>query len=386
VTLFYYLGVPALTGGVMALLLLILSVWLIRVYDFRGHPEPPQGRRFWNHQVWASGAWTANDSWATNITAVVAVIGSIYGITTAANSIFPGVALDRFAVVIALAGGIVTAAPLLFGVMYSLWMSRHPGATIGASVWLPVNGPGQPGAKSAPPPDGSLMHGPEAAIWTSADAAITLPGGATVNTRPSALESLSSAPDSSDWVGPGQTVEVPLGSHIAILARRLALPGGPDVIVPDESTLVISDGGEENPGSLKRMTVKGGAKITVAGGAEIRLPSDSLIQAPGRRPFVLSQERSFRLPQSADVLVGTLRVVILTAIVTIFGIGAEIGIAAVLAVGLSDASAAGRWSAAVIATIVGITVLCYSVTALRAIADPQPGSSLSSTPGTSFTL
>ena len=101
VTLFDYLAIPAIVGGSMALLLLILSILFVRGYDF-----PRRGRRwwrreFWNHPVSATAVWTLNDSWATNITSVAAAIGSIYGITTAANSIFPGVALDRFAILVA---------------------------------------------------------------------------------------------------------------------------------------------------------------------------------------------------------------------------------------------------------------------------------------------
>ncbi len=157
-----------------------------------------------------------------------------------------------------------------------------------------------------------------------------------------------------------------------------------------ESSILALPGQTGRDTSLQlpvRMDVPGGAKITVAGGAEVTLPEGAAVSAPSRPPFTLSPQRShFRLPQGSNVLTGTLGMVIVTALVTIFGIGAELGIAAVLAVGLSDASSAGRWFLGAGAVGLGIFALCYSVTALRTIADPQPGSSMSSTDGTSFTL
>jgi hypothetical protein len=77
---------------------------------------------------------------------------------------------------------------------------------------------------------------------------------------------------------------------------------------------------------------------------------------------------------------------ILAGIVTMIGIGVELGTAGVLAVGLSEASTFGRWAAFVILFVVGIFTLIYSITAIRTLADPQPGSSMSNSAGTSFTL
>jgi hypothetical protein len=58
----------------------------------------------------------------------------------------------------------------------------------------------------------------------------------------------------------------------------------------------------------------------------------------------------------------------------------------VLAVGLSEVNTFGRWVAFFILLALGIFTLWYSVTAIKALADPQPGSSMSNTAGTSFTL
>jgi len=134
VNLIDYLLVPALVGAGMLVLLLSLVLCCVTTRDWdgsrmRGSLRPRRGRRFWQQSVLASGAWTANDSWATNISASVAILGSVFGITSAANSLFPGVALDRFALLLLIAGGIVTAVPIVFGICYARWTTQHPGLT-----------------------------------------------------------------------------------------------------------------------------------------------------------------------------------------------------------------------------------------------------------------
>ena len=78
--------------------------------------------------------------------------------------------------------------------------------------------------------------------------------------------------------------------------------------------------------------------------------------------------------------------VLLAAMVTMFGAGAELGILTVLTVWFSELSTAWLVIAWLVAAFVAIFALGYSVTAIRSLADPQPGSSMSSTAGTSFTL
>ena len=74
------------------------------------------------------------------------------------------------------------------------------------------------------------------------------------------------------------------------------------------------------------------------------------------------------------------------AAVTMFGIGMEVGLACVLTFGLSAASQFWRWMMLAGSILIGLFVLWYSVAAVQALADPRPGSALSSTGGTSFTL
>ena len=55
-------------------------------------------------------------------------------------------------------------------------------------------------------------------------------------------------------------------------------------------------------------------------------------------------------------------------------------------IGYSDASGDGRRTLLALIAAVALFTLYYSTMAMRALADPQPGSSLSAVSGTSFTL
>jgi hypothetical protein len=129
----------------------------------------------------------------------------------------------------------------------------------------------------------------------------------------------------------------------------------------------------------------GAVKITVAGAAEVTLPAGLAMTAPRRAGVPLTEKRHFIIPQGTNTLVANMRLVIVTAIISMFGIGAEIGIAATLAV-LSDAAVLGRWVSFALIVAVGGFALWYGAAAIRTLADPQPGSSMSAAPGTSFTL
>jgi len=84
--------------------------------------------------------------------------------------------------------------------------------------------------------------------------------------------------------------------------------------------------------------------------------------------------------------VASLGTVLAAALMTMFGIGAELGIAGTLAFGLSGASGGWRWTMLAAIGLVAVLMLIYAVTAIGALANPEPGSSTSSAPGTSFTL
>lgn len=657
VSLLVYLVVPLVAGVAMVALLMFLILYVVRIYDwdgsrllpFRYGPQERErlrpNRDFWHRTVSASGAWTVNDSWATNIATGVAVLTAVLTTTTAANSLFPGVALDRFALVTVVAGGIVTAVPLAFGILYARWIERYRGITADCLItpamklppgcevtvqedtdvtWHPmgrglrhllvqdqsikltannsegqlkmpradsrwciaaVSGqvslsagsavtllagtafrpPGSPpsGGQQATPsrttlikavtvklpretsgapafsqwvriPPGETVtiedeanapHGlavgtaitlPEGAIAIYAEqspgtpeqdsresaarkavlldgtvtllggqetratlcspvenapagAEVTLPSGVEVKVsqpipdapaapRQPAVEAvdatvavkvpagavitapggavLGTADDPGGWstlLKAGGKIQVPLKSTINIHAYGgtvLALPGGSDVAVAGESYFkiisragaiaIVGDDlvspakaatGEETPGAAPQGTgpargqstpdkpdkpdqvlespVYGiwsaGAKITVAGTAEVILPAQMALTAPRRDDFVLTEIRHVIVPQAGVSLVADMWLVVVAALITMFGVGAQVGVAGTLAL-LSDAATAGQWIMLAIIALAACFTVYYGATAIRALADPQPGSSLSGTSGSSFTL
>jgi hypothetical protein len=133
------------------------------------------------------------------------------------------------------------------------------------------------------------------------------------------------------------------------------------------------------------LTAPGGAKITVAGQADVELPAGLAMMAPRRKAYVLPYARHLTVPAPANALGASMRLVIVAALLTVFGVGAQLGIAGVLAY-FSDASTTGRWTTFALLGAVAAFLLYYSTTAIRSLADPQPGSSMSAAPGTSFTL
>jgi hypothetical protein len=143
-----YIVFPLVGAFAMAILLLGLSLWRIRVYNWNREKQGPFSKRqanapklqryvnkeFWRHEVFASGAWTLNDSWATNIATGIAVVMAAVGLVPATDLFFRGVALDRFSALSTIAGGIAAAAPLAVAVRYARWIRRHPGVTDDAEL------------------------------------------------------------------------------------------------------------------------------------------------------------------------------------------------------------------------------------------------------------
>ena len=575
VTLNDYLVIPAIMGGAVTILSLILSGLSVWLYDRRRHRSPSGTRNWLTRPILGSGAWTANDSWATNISTGLVVVGAVLAATTAANSLFPGVALDRFAIVNVGAGFFVAAAPVLFGILYSWLTASKPGliadttvelprlrpATVslpsGASItvaadtviqdgsarWATVRGGGTyqvaPGAtirvaagiqgiarSLCEKITGALA---EAAVQASARTfagrfkraveralrdALCRParvqaasrGGvqadhtavqAGMQTLRLAIEQALVQPDSSDaeltddqirqkiakaveqngvWAAaenlvrvaagaPGSRVfpagieagvknvidamkreiqKIPLeGVYNAMACSGTAdigvLPGSVLKIDQWEGTLTIqaSDVLDQPPSPpvppdvpqpvapgvhlvqvvpatpagpsavpLDRpvfISATGGAKVTVTGTADMTLPKNTRIWAPGEDRqisgprkgaqipgphggyYILRKPRRLMVPQGTNVMVANLLIILSVNFLTMFGIGAELGIASVLA-DFSDATGYGHAGMFLALAAVALLVVIYAATATRTMADPEPGSSISSQTGVSFTL
>jgi hypothetical protein len=115
-----YLVIPF--AGFIFLYIVILSIFLLRrTYNSTHESRIPKIRRI---PVVASSAWTIRDSWATNITSGIVVVGAILASTPDARSLFPGVALSQFVLMSIVAAGIVLAAPAIFGIFHA-WLDRN---------------------------------------------------------------------------------------------------------------------------------------------------------------------------------------------------------------------------------------------------------------------
>ena len=107
-------------------------------------------------------------------------------------------------------------------------------------------------------------------------------------------------------------------------------------------------------------------------------------QLPGRSSCLKYRE-VLMLPHTGQVIAARLWVMLVAACLTVFGIGAELGYVGVLGYSLSAVNTAARVGCLVVAAIAWVTMLGYGVAAIRALANPKPGSALTAT-GTSFTL
>jgi hypothetical protein len=100
------------------------------------------GLEFWRTPLFAGAAWSFGDSWATSVTPLTALAGGVLTASGAVAGLVPGVDLTRFGLLMALAGGLTTLAPLLFGALNSLFPERRAGGpapqgeVIAASLWV----------------------------------------------------------------------------------------------------------------------------------------------------------------------------------------------------------------------------------------------------------
>ena len=140
VTLFYYLWIPLIAGGALALAMVLASLLRVRLYGTDRHRLRPWKSAYWGKTLYASGAWSASDSWATNISGTLVIIGSVIAaLPVSAATFFPGVTLDRFIPVNLAVGAILAAAPLVFGVLYTWRTARVAAATVDATLRLPAS-------------------------------------------------------------------------------------------------------------------------------------------------------------------------------------------------------------------------------------------------------
>jgi hypothetical protein len=315
VPVFWYLGIPALAGVFMVVLLLALCMARVKVYDKKNNHDDevsPWKPEYWRYRILASGAWTINDSWATNITAVVAVVGIILTTTSAVNSLFPGVALDRFAIVNACAGAIAAASPLVFGVLYAAWTHRDPGISTDATVTLPARVTARLSRQIGEFPEG-IACGARLGELTRVTPVTASPGDPGKLVRAGAPITLYA----------GMNVNLEAGTEIAVtggnpmcLAEKtqailsagtvITLAAGKDVLeVPiqlaeaaeatlDERTVIV-------PSACRWTRIPGGAQATLHALTKVTLPDGSTGKLANDITAQLSAGATARLSQPCSV-------------------------------------------------------------------------------------
>ena len=234
--------------------------------------------------------------------------------------------------------------------------------------------------------------------WALAGATVTLPAGtsvqhgsgtraisspATVTIPPGNPDSLSL---SKGWIAlPGDgtiilsgDVEIGIGVPVSLPG---APPGAPRALRYPPKTIHVEKNDPITVG-------KPGGTLKIVGVADVTLPAGTEISTPTGAPklpqTVLANDVSLKIPTAGNVIQAELRSVILAALVTMFGIGAQLGILGVLSFYLSAESGPARWAAVMLLALVALIVGLYAGLTTRAMADARPGSALSAS-ATSFT-
>ena len=359
----------------MVVLLFAFALASIKVYDWDDHPVRRLSRGFWQYSVAASGTWTTGDSWATNITPIIGILATAFGITTAASSLFPGVDLGPFQIVNLGAVTIIAAVPLAFSILYARWTMKNPGPTADSTIEpgtpLPkaIAGGADPlsGWRGHRAPVGAVLHiggwwGDSAARKFSDLVKVTITGEVVkvvaVAQRTKQLKS-------------GAAISIPPGTRLDIVpGKSISLPGGSDVLVTGVSALQITTGdGAPLPvpagqflaapakcrageGGRRRslrgasdavsgdpagapdtmlpspvwILAPGGAKVAATGVANVVLPTGTRVTAPRRARYCLKADRHVLVPQGSNTMVANMRLMVVSALLTIFGIGVQAGL------------------------------------------------------------
>ena len=383
-----YLWAPML-AGVIAVIVLVLLSGLIGVPCVDGQAVRTArlfDGKFWSARFYASAAWTFKDSGATNVTALGTAIAAVLATGTTLTAILPNVDVNPFIVMNVACGGIVAAAPLFFAIANIVFSRHYPMAPADATVTL------------------------------TADTVLTVPSGASIAVPGGAA--IESADHEEVRVKAGGTIPVPPGTSITIGSGALmGLPSGPAVAIGAGGTLTMSAAtwiaaSDLVPGpppagraghrfrrapqapppadkqvyAADRITVTTGAVTSVVGVADIRLGAGTTILAPGQRGMQLKNAMSITVPSNSNVIAAGMRSLLSAAAFTTFGIATEIGVVAVLAIRYARLTGPALAAAWVIPAVAGIGLIVYGATAIRALADPTPGSSMGAGSGTSFTL
>jgi hypothetical protein len=287
VSSYQYLWIPFGSGAGLAALF-VLTMLIGKLPDPNADPPDPTAgqqpgrddrpakmhvRQFWSRPLYAAAAWTFSGSWATNITAAVAVVATLLTAGGTVSELLPGVEIGRFSLLIAMAGGVTLVAPLVFGALNYRFERLDP-TTAGVSVISLPRGPVavlSSWAWKTGPDQLKRRYRAGALVVTVEDPETLLPLGHDGKPRPDALARLTARKKFP--VRPG---------------AKVLLPGGTEFKVPGTYKARLPDRGAWRQEAI--IAVPAGATITVSGGADIPAAGPA---AAGQQPPAEQQTPAF---------------------------------------------------------------------------------------------
>jgi hypothetical protein len=407
VSAWQYVWLPVICGLVLALALIGLTAIGVP------RPRDPEERvTFWRMPLYASSAWTFRDSWATNVTALGAVAGTALTASGSIAELFPGLELGRFSLVIAIAGAITVIAPLSFGVLNYRFSRQDPSAAQVVSIGLTTDAdPGECVTIDMPAGGSITLHAPASGQDTTIDVpvgeAITiapLAGQPATGTQCKPLLVLAGGTDIA--VGPGQQVTVgagqpqpaPVGANISFLGKaKVTLPAHAYVAAPADTPAEAPArkmaGSWEWPKALAARWKRAKAPALSSSPpsppspSPPSPPSPSPPSPPSPSPPSPPAQRVFTLPRDGNVVAAQMQTMLIASGLTVFGIGAELGVmGVVLGFNLAVAPGYARDLALAAALVLAALLLWYGVIAIRALTDSRDGSPMSNAGNSSFIL
>jgi hypothetical protein len=287
VSSYQYLWIPFGSGAGLAALF-VLTMLIGKLPDPNADPPDPTAgqqpgrddrpakmhvRQFWSRPLYAATAWTFSGSWATNITAAVAVVATLLTAGGTVSELLPGVEIGRFSLLIAMAGGVTLVAPLVFGALNYRFERLDP-TTAGVSVISLPRGPVavlSSWAWKTGPDQLKRRYRAGALVVTVEDPETLLPLGHDGKPRPDALARLTARKKFP--VRPG---------------AKVLLPGGTEFKVPGTYKARLPDRDAWRQEAI--IAVPAGATITVSGGADIPAAGPA---AAGQQPPAGQQTPAF---------------------------------------------------------------------------------------------
>ena len=398
VTAWQYLLFPVYSAVAMVIAFSI-GVWLLarlrrtkqkdpreRDNPWKGDP-PDDVPGFWRRPVYASAAWSFTDSPATTISAAATVLAGVLAGAGAASTLLPGIQVDHFAVLLAAWAVVVVAAPIVFGFLNT---------AIGASrSLLPDNA-----ALLRFPADQAVLHAPGGASITFAGGAtagapgnaITWKPGGTLTVPPDSKIMVNFARDTGTMVLPGDSSVVLTG----ISSVQVGVSRGRQFTVPadamrDQASLGMLTSGEEirPPLTPRSRPTQDGVTLKAVGFITVTVPTGTQVHYPFPDQGItktFSQDTYLRIPMGDKTIVADMRSLIPASLVTIFGIGAQLGLLGMLAGELSALPSLAHDIAWAIVGVIATVMVGYSVVATSELASSRPGSALASQSQSSYIL